>query len=74
MVFHIEIFSPKCKSRDPFQLPSNPQDKQKAHECKAKFARDSYSDHMAYLKAFQVFYHSKIVLYLVFTCKFLVCL
>ncbi|CAL8101441.1 unnamed protein product [Orchesella dallaii] len=46
--------------RDPFQLPSDPRDKEKAQKCKIQFARDSLSDHMAYLKAFQDWETSKL--------------
>ncbi|CAL8076598.1 unnamed protein product [Orchesella dallaii] len=39
--------------RDPFELPSDAADKKKAKGCKIQFARDSFSDHMAYVKAFK---------------------
>ncbi|CAL8119258.1 unnamed protein product [Orchesella dallaii] len=42
--------------RDPFELPSDAADKKKAKDCKIQFARDSFSDHMAYVKAFKVIF------------------
>ncbi|CAL8119186.1 unnamed protein product [Orchesella dallaii] len=39
--------------RDPFQLPSDGEDKGKAKYCKIQFARDSCSDHMASVTAFK---------------------
>lgn len=45
--------------RDPFLLPSKPADKRASSLAKKKFAADTYSDHMALLRAFQAWQKAK---------------
>ncbi|KFM65505.1 putative ATP-dependent RNA helicase YTHDC2, partial [Stegodyphus mimosarum] len=45
--------------RDPFLLPSEPGQKRAAYMVKRKFACDTYSDHMALLRAFQAWQKAK---------------